>query len=46
LPAPAVPGNYQLCVDVKQPGSDGFTRDALHWPLVVARMEPRPHVVH
>ena len=46
LPAPAVPGSYQLCVDVKQPGSDGFTRDALHWPLVVARLEPRPQVVH
>jgi hypothetical protein len=46
LPAPSVPGNYQLRVDVKQPGQDGFTREALHWPLVVARMEPRPAVVH
>jgi hypothetical protein len=46
LPAPSVPGNYQLCVDVKQPGQDGFTRETLHWPLVVARMEPRPAVVH
>jgi hypothetical protein len=46
LPAPAVPGHYQLCVDIKQPGSDGFTRDALHWPLVVARLEQRPAVVH
>jgi hypothetical protein len=46
LPAPAVPGNYQLCVDIRQPGSDGFTRDATHWPLVVARLEPRPAIVH
>ena len=46
VPAPAVPGNYQLCVDIKQPGSDGFTRDAQQWPLVVARLEPRPTVVH
>jgi hypothetical protein len=46
LPAPAVPGDYQLCVDVRQPGTQGFTREALHWPLVVARMEPRPSVVH
>jgi hypothetical protein len=46
LPAPSVAGNYQLCVDVKQPGQDGFTRETLHWPLVVARMEPRPSVVH
>ena len=46
LPAPAVPGNYQLCIDIKQPGTDSFTRDALNWPLVVARLEPRPSVVH
>jgi hypothetical protein len=46
LPAPSVPGNYQLCVDLKQPGQDGFTRESLHWPLVVARLEPRPAVVH
>jgi len=46
VPAPAIPGNYQLCVDIRQPGTDGFNRDALQWPLVVARMEPRPTVVH
>ena len=46
LPAPVVPGNYQLCVDIRQPGSSDFTRDALYWPLVVARIEPRPAVVH
>ena len=32
LPAPVVPGQYQLCVDVKQPGSDDFARDAQRWP--------------
>jgi hypothetical protein len=46
LPAPAVPGHYQLCVDVKQPGMDGFLRETQHWPLVVARLEPRPSVIH
>lgn len=46
VPAPSIPGHYQLCVDIKQPGTDGFTRDALQWPLVVARLEPRPAVVH
>ena len=46
LPAPAIPGDYQLCVDIKQPGTEGFTRESLHWPLVVARLEPRPSVVH
>jgi hypothetical protein len=46
VPAPAIPGDYQLCVDIRQPGTEGFTREALHWPLVVARMEPRPSVVH
>jgi hypothetical protein len=46
LPAPSVPGNYQLCVDIKQPGTEGFSRETLSWPLVVARLEPRPAVVH
>jgi hypothetical protein len=46
VPAPAIPGDYQLCVDIRQPGTEGFTREALNWPLVVARMEPRPSVVH
>jgi len=46
LPAPIVPGNYRLCVDVKQAGAEGFQRDALNWPLTVARAEPRPSVVH
>ena len=46
VPAPAVPGDYQLCVDIRQPGTEGFTREALHWPLVVPRIEPRPSVVH
>ena len=46
LPAPAVPGNYQVCVDIRQPGMDGFTRETLNWPLVVARIEPKPTTVH
>ena len=46
LPAPVVPGNYQLYVDIKQPGTDGFTRESLHWPLVVARLEQRTGTVH
>ena len=46
LPAPIVAGEYQLCVDIRQPGSDSFTREALHWPLAVARLEPRPAVIH
>jgi hypothetical protein len=46
VPAPAVPGNYQLCVDIRQPGMDGFAREPLSWPLTVARIEPRPSVIH
>ncbi len=46
LPAPIFPGTYQLCVDVKQPGTETYTRDALHWPLTVAHVEARPSVVH
>jgi hypothetical protein len=46
VPAPAVPGNYELRVDIRKAGSEGFSRESLHWPLVVARVEPRPAVVH
>lgn len=46
LPAPIVPGSYQLCVDVRQPGAEDFARETLAWPLVVAREEPRPSVIH
>ncbi len=46
LPAPSVPGNYQVCVDIRQPGMEGFTRESLHWPLVVARIEAKPTTVH
>lgn len=46
LPAPIIPGNYQLFVDIRQPGTDSFSRESLSWPLVVARLEPRPAVVH
>jgi hypothetical protein len=46
LPAPIVPGTYQLCVDVRQPGTEGFTRENVSWPLVVARLEQRPDTVH
>lgn len=46
LPAPVMAGSYQLCVDLKQPGQNAFTRETLYWPLVVARTEPRPAVVH
>lgn len=46
LPAPIVPGNYQLCVEVRSAGAESFTRDSTSWPLVVARLEPRPALVH
>jgi hypothetical protein len=46
IPAPVVPGSYQLCVDVKQPGAETFTRDPLSFPLTIARLEARPTVVH
>jgi hypothetical protein len=46
LPAPIVPGDYQLCVDVRQPGTEGFKRESVSWPLIVARLEARPTTVH
>jgi hypothetical protein len=43
---PGAPPSRLARVDVRQPGMDGFTRDAMHWPLVVARVEPTPMTVH
>src|SRR5688572_21168032 len=46
LPAPPAPGSYQLRVDYKIAGSEEWIRDAVAWPLLVVRSEPRPQVTH
>jgi hypothetical protein len=46
LPAPPVAGKYELRVDARPVGSETWTRDRIHWPLVVMHSEPRPKVTH
>jgi hypothetical protein len=46
LPAPPVPGSYELCVDSRPVGSETWTRDNVSWPLLVVHAEPRPVVTH
>ncbi|HET9956397.1 MAG TPA: hypothetical protein VFQ61_17935 [Polyangiaceae bacterium] len=46
LPAPPVAGSYELCVDVRAPGSEAWQRQSVRWPLVITETEPRPAVTH
>ena len=46
LPAPPVPGAYELRVDSRPVGSEDWMRDARGWPLLVVHNEPRPAVTH
>ena len=46
LPAPPIAGSYELRVDSRPVGEDGWTRDPRAWPLLVVHNEPRPAVTH
>jgi hypothetical protein len=46
VPAPPGPGSYQLRVEFRETGTDAWMRDAVSWPLLVVRTEPRPAVTH
>jgi hypothetical protein len=46
LPVPPIPDSYELRVDLRQAGSEEWTRDQLSWPLIVAQAEARPAVTH
>ncbi len=46
LPVPPVAGTYDLRVDTRRGATDGWRRDTLIWPLIVAETEPRPAVTH
>jgi len=46
LPVPPIADSYQLCIDLRAVGTEQWTRDALSWPLIVARAEARPAVTH
>jgi hypothetical protein len=46
LPAPPIAGSYELRVDSRVAGDEGWTRDPRSWPLLVMHNEPRPAVTH
>jgi hypothetical protein len=46
LPMPPVMGHYQLRLDWRAVGREGFRREAAAWPLVIAELAPRPEVTH
>lgn len=46
LPMPPVPGQYALRIDWRSSGKEGFRREDVAWPLVIAELAPRPTVTH
>lgn len=46
LPLPPVTGAYELRVDWRQAGSDGWTRENIAWPLIISESEARPQLTH
>src|SRR5690606_37423355 len=46
LPTPPTAGSYALCVDVREAGTESWSRQASRWPLLVTEVEPRPEVTH
>jgi hypothetical protein len=46
LPMPPVTGEYQLRVDCRSAGADGWRRESPAWPLSVVELSPRPAVTH
>jgi hypothetical protein len=46
LPAPPVPGSYEIRVDSRMAGQEDWSRDPQSWPLTVVHNEPRPAVTH
>ncbi len=46
LPAPPTFGSYQLRIDFRIGGAEGWNRDAAAWPLLVTRREEPPAVTH
>lgn len=46
LPMPPVLGNYELRVDTRFAGTEGWSRDPLSWPLTIVQVERKPRVTH
>jgi len=46
LPFPPVTGQYELRVDWRYAGDEGFRREALSWPVAIVEATARPPSVH
>jgi hypothetical protein len=46
LPLPPVSGHYELRVDWRQPGAEGWNRDDIGWPITIVEAAARPATVH
>lgn len=46
LPFPPVAGHYELCVDTRPAGTEGWRREAITWPVAIVEDVARPQAVH
>jgi hypothetical protein len=46
LPFPPVAGHYELHVDSRSAGTDGWRREAITWPVSIVEDAARPQAVH
>ncbi len=46
LPVPPVVGNYDLRVDWREAGTEGWSREAASWPIAIVEIRPEGSVVH
>jgi hypothetical protein len=46
LPFPPVPDQYELRVDWREAGTEGWHREPIAWPIVIIEANPRPPVTH
>jgi hypothetical protein len=46
LPFPPVTGQYELRVDWREAGTEGWHREPVAWPVVIVEASPRPAVTH
>jgi hypothetical protein len=46
LPFPPVAGLYELRVDWRYAGEEGWHREPVRWPINIAESVPRPEAVH
>lgn len=46
LPFPPVAGSYQLRVDFRLHGEEGWRRDPILWPIAIVEIESTPMVTH